>query len=268
MSTKIYGFDDLIAIEKIIEASAQSSLIPYFKKSISQIKHDGSIITDADLAMQTSLTSALQAQFPQVRMLSEENSVQDQIEVLTCGDDFWCLDPLDGTTNFHATTPLFSVSLALISHHQVVLGIVYDPLRQEFFSALKGQGFWINHETHERPRQPELLRQSIAFVDFKRLKREDRLRLVDQVPYKSQRNIGSCALEWAWLAAGRVQLLIHGSENLWDYAAGNLLLDESGGISQNHEGEAVFVESLEPRSVLAASNAELFQQWASWFQQS
>ncbi len=268
MTTQIYGLDDLLAIEKIIETSSQSSLIPYFKKSTSQIKHDGSIITEADLAMQASLTSALEMQFPQVGMLSEENSVQEQIEVLTCGDDYWCLDPLDGTTNFHATMPLFSVSLALISHHQVVLGIVYDPLRQEFFSALKGQGFWINNETQERPRQPELLRQSIAFVDFKRLKRDGRLRLVDQVPYKSQRNIGSCALEWAWLAAGRVQLLIHGSENLWDYAAGNLLLDESGGFSLNHDGEAVFVESLEPRSVLAASNAGLFQQWSSWFRHS
>ncbi len=268
MTKNIYRFDDLLAIEEIIATSAQSSLIPYFRKSSSQIKDDGSILTDADLAMQASLTSALQAQFAQVGMLSEEMSAQQQAQVLTCDDDYWCLDPLDGTTNFHATTPLFSVSLALVSNHQVVLGIVYDPLRQEFFSALKGQGFWINRQRHKHPQQPDLLSQSTAFVDFKRLKREFRLRLVDQAPYKSQRNIGSCALEWAWLAAGRVQLLIHGAENLWDYAAGTMLLEESGGMSQNHEGEAVFVESLKPRSVLAASNPELFQQWSSWYQQS
>ncbi|MCP3689726.1 MAG: inositol monophosphatase family protein [Gammaproteobacteria bacterium] len=241
--------------------------MPYFEKSASRIKHDGSIITDADLAMQASLTTALQAQFAHVGMLSEEMSVQQQLQELASDGDYWCLDPLDGTTNFHATTPLFSVSLALVSNHSIVLGLVYDPLREEFFSALRGQGFWINRQHHKPPQQPELLSQSIAFVDFKRLKREDRLRLAEQAPYKSQRNIGSCALEWAWLAAGRVQLLIHGSENLWDYAAGSLLLEEAGGISQSHVGDAVFSESLEPRSILAASNPELFRQWSSWYRQ-
>ena len=265
MTTRMYGYEDLLTIEDIIEQSALPNLKQYFRQSTSQFKDDGSIITDADLAIQDSMAVALQQQFPQVQMLSEEMTPQEQAAAMDSGRDYWCLDPLDGTTNFHATVPLFSVSLALISNHRVVLGIVYDPVREEFFSALHNQGAWVNKEKLERPAQPAQLNQSIAFVDFKRLKRTDRLRLVDQAPYKSQRNIGTCALEWAWLAAGRVQLLVHGSEKLWDYAAGNLILIESGGISETHTREAVFAESLETRSVLAASNAVLFQQWSDWF---
>ena len=101
-------------------------------------------------------------------------------------------------------------------------------------------------------------------MDFKRLDPAIGTRLVRQTPYKSQRNIGSCALEWAWLAAGRVQLIIHGSEKLWDYAAGCLLLEEAGGVSETHNGETVFIESLETRSVLAASNPSLFRLWSDW----
>ena len=268
MTTKKYSYDDLLAIEEIIEQSTQPILKHIFKNSTSQYKDDGSIITDADLAIQESMATALLQRFPTVQMLSEEISEQDQLAAIASGQDYWCLDPLDGTTNFHATVPLFSTSLALISNHQVVLGVVYDPVRREFFSALQNQGIWVNKEKPARPLQPALLNQSIAFVDFKRLQREDRFRLVDQAPYKSQRNIGTCALEWAWLAAGRVQLLIHGCEKLWDYAAGNLLLLESGGSSQTHERENVFIESIETRSVLAASNPELFQQWSEWFHAS
>lgn len=87
--------------------------------------------------------------------------------------------------------------------------------------------------------------------------------LVQETPYKSQRNIGTCALEWAWLAAGRANLLLHGGESIWDYAAGALLLDEAGGKSETLDAEPVFKQTLESRSVIAASNPELIEQWAS-----
>ncbi len=259
-----YQFEDLLAIEKIIEQSAEASLIDCFRHSTASYKTDGSIVTNADIAMQEALATALRSRYPQVEMLSEELTSDEQVAAMASGRDYWCLDPLDGTTNYHATFPLFSVSLALISHGHIVLAIVYDPVRREFFSALKGQGFWVNDQIIESPVQPTKMSHSIAFIDFKRLNKEMRTHLVNQPPYKSQRNIGTCALEWAWLAAGRAQLLIHGSEKFWDYAAGNLLLEESGGRSETHNAEPIFNETLEPRSVLAASSLELFQQWSSW----
>ncbi len=263
-----YKFDDLNIIQCVIEESAESSLNAYFAQSTANVKNDGSIVTEADIAMQSAMTRALQKHYPDVLMLGEENSEQEQLQVMRSGADYWCLDPLDGTNNYHHTLPLFSVSLALISAGEIILAIVYDPVRKEFFSTLKGHGLWINNSKANPPVQPDTMKQSIALVDFKRLSIDIKLPLIERAPYKSQRNVGSCALEWAWLAAGRVQLLLHGSEKFWDYAAGYLLAQESGGFSETIEGEVVYNGTLSPRSVIAASNAQLFAQWADWIRQS
>ena len=263
MSQDNYAYDDLVAIQEIIRSASASSLAIYYERSTANYKADGSIVTEADLAMQQALTTVLAERYPRVAMLGEEVSEEIQLEVINSSDDYWCLDPVDGTTNFHATVPLFSVSLGLISQGEVKLGIVYDPNRDEFFGAIKGQGFWINGARVQRPDQPRGLGSCIAFIDFKRLSDEISTSLVLDTPYKSQRNIGTCALEWAWLAAGRVNLLLHGRERIWDYSAGVLLAQEAGGQSETFDAEPVFKQTLVPRSVIAASNRELFELWAT-----
>ena len=263
MSLDNYDYDDLVAIQEIIRSASASSLSIYYARSTADYKSDGSIVTEADLAMQQVLTTALAERYPTVAMLGEEVSEAQQLEVINSSDDYWCLDPVDGTTNFHATVPLFSVSLGLISEGEVILGIVYDPNRDEFFGAIKGQGFWINGTRVTRPDQPRKLSSCIAFIDFKRLSDAIGTSLVLDTPYKSQRNIGTCALEWAWLAAGRVNLLLHGRERIWDYSAGVLLAQEAGGRCETFDAEPVFKQTLEPRSVIAASTPELFELWAT-----
>jgi len=262
LSQYSYQFDDLLALQQIIRDASDSSLKTYFTQSTADYKPDGSIVTDADFAMQDALTRLLDQRYPAVRMLSEEIDTDEQSRVMLGDDDYWCLDPVDGTTNFHATMPLFSVSLGLVSNGEVVLGIVYDPNRDEIFAALKGQGFWVNGERVQRPDQPATLGECIAFIDFKRLGLDTSLSLATDAPYKSQRNIGTCALEWAWLAAGRANLLLHGRESLWDYSAGMLLNQEAGGCSATFDGEPIFRQTLDPRSVIAASNPQLFGLWS------
>jgi myo-inositol-1(or 4)-monophosphatase len=268
MNKSKYEIGDLAAIQTIIQEAAKSSLNFYFKQSTANFKNDGSIVTEADIAMQTAMTSALRQDYPDVSMLSEESPKEEHLHVMHSGQDYWCLDPLDGTNNYHHTLPLFSVSLALVSENRIIMAIIYDPIRQEFFSALKGHGLWINNVKAKSPEQPLLMENSIAFVDFKRLGMGIKQALIEQAPYKSQRNVGTCALEWAWLAAGRVQLLLHGSEKFWDYAAGYLLNSEAGGFSETIEGEAIFNCTLSPRSVIAASNSGLFEQWSNWIRRS
>jgi myo-inositol-1(or 4)-monophosphatase len=258
-----YSYDDLIAIQEIIRDAAGTSLSVYYTCTTADYKADGSIVTEADVAMQQSLTAALLERYPDVHMLGEEISVEEQNRVIDGDLDYWCLDPVDGTTNFHATLPLFSVSLGLISEGEIVLGVIYDPNRDEFFGAIKGQGFWIDGKRKARPPQPDRLGDCIAFIDFKRLGNDISTSLVTDTPYKSQRNIGTCALEWAWLAAGRVNLLLHGRESIWDYAAGVLLNAESGGHSETLDGESIFKQTLKPRSVVAASSPELFALWST-----
>jgi myo-inositol-1(or 4)-monophosphatase len=263
VSQNDYQFDDLIKLQEIIRAVAETNLAVYYACSTADYKADGSIVTEADLAMQTGLTHALHELYPKIRMLGEEITEQQQIEVMQSGQDYWCLDPVDGTTNFHATVPLFSVSLGLVSDGQIVMAVIYDPNRDEFFSAIKGKGMWINEARVERLEQPVELGRSIAFVDFKRLNENLATSLVQDSPYKSQRNIGTCALEWAWLAAGRANLIIHGREKLWDYAAGVLLTEEAGGRCETFDAEPIFNQSMQPRSVIAASTPQLFELWAS-----
>ena len=141
------------------------------------------------------------------------------------------------------------------------MGLVFDPDKNEIFSACKGLGLRVNRQTAVRSRQPASLTKCLASVDFKRLKPKVRNHLVEKMPFKSQRNIGTCALEWAWLAAGRTQLLLHGGEKMWDYAAGSLLLTEAGGMSCSFDLKPVFNRQLGPRSVIAASTPSLHRQW-------
>ena len=85
-----------------------------------------------------------------------------------------------------------------------------------------------------------------------------------QPPYLSQRNFGSVVLEWCWLAAGRFHVYLHGGQKLWDYAAGSLILSETGGFALTLNGAPVCCADLQPSSVVAALDAKLFQEWKMW----
>jgi len=104
-------------------------------------------------------------------------------------------------------------------------------------------------------------------IDLKRLEPALRHRLVETPPYHSQRNFGSCALEWAWLAAGRGHLYLHGGQKLWDFAAGTRLFAEAGGMSYTLQGAAVFVARLEARSAVASPDPVLARTWLEWLRQ-
>ncbi len=251
----------LAHLETVLRESADRILNHYFEHTTAEIKTDGSIVTEADTAMQKVLRTELERLAPDVVLLGEEMTSQEQQNILESNHPYWCLDPVDGTNNFHHGVPLYSVSLALVVNREVSMGLVYDPVRGECFSAQRGSGLRLNGAPTKRPQQPEQLKQALASVDFKRLQPEMRQKLVASMPFKSQRNVGSCALEWAWLAAGRTHLLLHGGEKLWDYAAGSLLLSEAGGCSSDFAGNPVFNHSLQARPVVGASNAELYQLW-------
>lgn len=251
-------------LEQIIRTTSDSVLGDYFQHTTAQFKSDGSIVTEADLAMQSSLQQALHEISPEFPLLGEEMNLDQQRSIIDSAEAYWCLDPLDGTNNFHHGVPLYAVSAALIVDRELRIGLVYDPVRQELFSALKGTGLRINGLNHQKPTQPEHLNRSLASIDFKRLNQGLKGRLLANMPFKSQRNIGTCALEWAWLAAGRIQLLLHGGEKYWDYAAGSLLVDEANGVSCGYAREPIFNNTLDNRPVIAASTANLHLAWQSF----
>jgi len=230
-------------------------------------KRDGSFVTDIDLALQKRIKEALQERYPDIPFIGEETPESERDRVLQSGNGrVWCLDPLDGTTNFTSGLPFYGISLALLEDRLPVQGVVFDPIRDECFTAETGGGAWLNGE-----RLPAASRRStarcVACVDFKRLPRTVAEHLVARPPFKSQRNLGACVLEWCWLAADRFQLYLHGGQHLWDYAAASLILKEAGGSAVTLEGVELPSRRLylnRKVSVVAASHPAMLEEWWSW----
>ena len=251
-------------LDSIVRAAAKIHLLPGFGSMDYEYKDDGSVITPADTAMQDALQDALAREWPQYAILGEEMDEASQAAVMTHEAGYWCIDPLDGTNNYATGMPFFAVSIALIIDGESQLGYIHDPLRDESFSAIRGQGAWLNGQ----PLQPCVIptpdNKVVAEIDMKRLPDTMATRLVVEPPYGSQRNIGSSALDWCWLSAGRYNVYLHGGQKLWDYAAGHLICAEVGGVSSALDLEPVFRNRLEVRSVLASLDQDLYQRWRRW----
>ena len=256
--------DALSTLHNSIRKAATEELLPRFNAVETAYKADGSIVTQADHAMQDRLQAQLAQHFPEYGLLGEEMTGEEQLAQLrdsTSG--LWVLDPLDGTSNFAIGIPYFAVSLALIEAGRVSLGIVYDPCRDEYFHAIRDTGAWLNGQPLGSRGPASPLSRGIAIVDYKRLPADLATRLAATPPYSSQRSFGSVALDFCWLAAGRAHVYLHGSHNLWDYAAGLTILREAGGHSITLEGEREPPLSLQKRSTAAALDEDLFREWCT-----
>lgn len=263
---------DSTRLKNIIRDVAQQELLPRFTKVSHTHKADGSIVTEADIAAQQCITTQLLKNWPDTVLLGEEMSSDQQADILSSDKPVWCLDPLDGTSNFAAGIPYFAISLSLIYKSEVVLGLVYDPNRDECFFARKEPGnalaAFINHAPLTPLDTQIQLSNATAIIDLKRLSNELAARIVTERPFSSQRNFGASALDWCWLAAGRGHVYLHGNQNLWDYSAGELIFRSAGGYAVTLDGEIIYKKSLQKRSVVAAVNDSLFNEWTAWLKVS
>ena len=258
------GLPELACARDIVVGIARQEL-PQRCHITRRHKADGSIVTEADLVVQRRIRAALREQWPGHGFLGEEMTHAEQEAALQCLEQgVWCLDPLDGTNNFASGIPYYAVSLAFLREDGVQLAIVYDPSRDECFTAAQGRGAWLNDQPLQCHPAGIGLCDAMALVDFKRLPADMIARLVRQPPYASQRSFGAVALDWCWLACGRIQLYLHGGQKLWDYAAGQLILQEAGGQSIALDGRPVYQAGLQPRSAVAALDPELFKAWREW----
>lgn len=261
----------LTKLEELVRQTAEDHIVSCFESQdfSQQTKIDGSVITEVDHKVQDQLENNLKNLWPEIAFLGEEMPSEQQQELLN-SSAIWCLDPLDGTSNFASGIPFFAVSLALIENGQTTLGLIYDPIRKESFSAIKEQGCWLNGSIISSGGNNEAseLKQMIAVVDLKRLLKPPYKKLLSAIcgnhPYRSQRNFGSCAVEWCWLAASRFQVYIHGGQKLWDYAAGILILREAGGQVSTIEGDDISPKNLVPQPVVAGCNQSSYQTWYEW----
>lgn len=252
------------ALKNGIVDLAKQEVLSRFEKVSAEEKSDGSLLTEADTEMQKATESFLKKHWPEYAFLGEESSAEEQAQALSSAQGCWILDPVDGTSNFASGIPIFTVALALVIQGELALGMVYDPSRDELFAARKGLGAELNHLPLKASTPKTSLKQCIGIVDFKRLSEQLALSLARTPPFASQRSIGSVALDWCWIAAGRGQVYCHGSQNIWDYAAGWLILNEAGGKSSTLNHEQVLVPQVIKRSAVAATTPEIFSEWMAY----
>jgi len=265
MTSPHHPLPDLATLTALVRDAAREELLPRFNRIGHQVKADGSLLTEADLAVDRRLRRTLADAWPELAFLSEEMTGEQQLALLAdTSRPLWCLDPLDGTSNFAAGIPLYAVSIALLIEGRPRLAVTYDPVRDECFSAIEDKGAWLNGQRLVTKSFDTPLSRGVALVDLKRLPSALARRLAQTPPYGSQRNLGSCALEWAWLAAGRGHVYLHGGQKLWDLAAGILLLTEAGGQALTLDGHPPCCGEMGPHSAMAALDPTLFEVWQQW----
>lgn len=245
---------------------AKTEVLARFEKVLAEEKQDGSLLTEADTEMQRKTQQFLEANWPQYAFLGEESDEAMQVAAMQSETGCWILDPVDGTSNFAIGVPFYSVSLGLMIKGEMVAGLVYDPSRNEMFAARAAMGATLNGNPLIAKTTKQNLKQTSAIIDFKRLSAEMATKIAVEIPYSSQRSFGSVCLDWCWIAAGRGQIYLHGAQNIWDYAAGWLVLQEAGGYSCTLDNETVLTPKVVKRSAVAATSEALFNEWTTYLE--
>lgn len=196
-------------------------------------RHD--YVSEADRAAEAEIIYELQRHFPDHGFLAEESGAQgsDQYQ--------WIIDPLDGTTNFLYGLPHFSISLALKAEGRLVVAVVYDPVKEELFTATRGSGAFLNDHRIRVGRATSVsgavLATGFPFRNREQLPRYlKRFSSLFEAGCQDMRRAGSAALDLAYVAAGRVDGFWESDLKPWDTAAGSLLVREAGGTVMDYSG--------------------------------
>ena len=215
-------------------------------------KHRNDFVTEVDRQAEQAIIRVLRKAYPNHGILAEESGART-------GDEYcWIIDPLDGTTNFLHGFPQFAVSIALRNQGRIEQGVVYDPLRQELFTATRGSGAQLNNR---RIRVSRLTGLEGALLGtgfpFKMQEYLDAYLAMFRSLFMDTagiRRAGAAALDLAYVAAGRLDGFWEIGLKPWDMAAGALLIQEAGGIVGDFAGGHTFLDS----GNVAAGNPKVF----------
>ncbi|NTV37314.1 MAG: inositol monophosphatase [Anaerolineaceae bacterium] len=217
------------------------------------IRHKGVIdlVTEADHLVEAYLLEQIHNSFPDHRIYTEESGVHS-------GDDdsTWYIDPLDGTVNFAHGIPIFTVSIGFASQGKLQLGVVYDPMRDELFSAQAGKGAWLNSTIQLQVTSPASMDESLLTTGFPyeiREQHDQTFKIHEHFARHSQgvRRLGSAALDLCYVAAGRFDGYWELKVMPYDVAAGALIAMEAGALVTTTQGDPLPLNP--PISILAAS---------------
>jgi myo-inositol-1(or 4)-monophosphatase len=223
------------AIETAREAG-QILLERFGRKINISLKGDINLVTEADLASEKYIIEKIRSHYPKHSVLAEESG-----EAIAAGESEWkwVIDPLDGTTNYAHGYPCFCVTLALEYRGEIVVGVTFDPTRDELFAAERGGGATLNNKPI-RVSETEKLSDALLVTGFPydARERENFARHFTGFTHKSRgiRRDGSAAIDMAYVACGRFDGFWEEGLHAWDVAAGVLLIEESGGRVSYYDG--------------------------------
>jgi len=220
-------------------------------------KGKANAVTDVDLKVDEAIKSLLHDEYPDHGIITEESAA-----IKSDSGYIWVLDPLDGTNNYAFGIPFCSTVIALARGEDVLLGLIYDPLRDEMFSAQKGKGAFLNgspiHVSRKTSVQDALLAFDLGYVEDKGKKTLEFLTALWRRMH-SIRIMGSGALGLAYAACGRADLYFHPLLYPWELTCGRLLLTEAGGTITDWEGKQLRIAE----SSVIATNSTLHAEFLS-----
>ena len=178
-------------------------------------KGPADFVTNSDLRTEKIIIEELKKARPNYSFISEENGIENNKDK----NNTWIIDPIDGTVNFLHGVPHFAISIALKSNNEIISGLIFDPIKDEMFYAEKDNGAFFNNQRIRVSKKNEI--NDCLFATGGKIKEDLNL------PYRKS---GCAALDMAYVASGRYDGYFQNNLNLWDIAAGIILIKESGGI--------------------------------------
>ena len=178
-------------------------------------KGPSDFVTNSDLKTEKTIINELKKAKPNYSIISEENGIEDNKDK----KNTWIIDPIDGTVNFLHGIPHFAISIALKSNNEIISGLIFDPIKNEMFYAEKNNGAFFNNHRIRVSKKNQI--NECLFVTGGKLEKELTL---------TYRKSGCAALDLAYVASGRYDGYFQHNLNLWDIAAGILLVKEAGGV--------------------------------------
>src|SRR5437879_4288067 len=229
------NFDSFLPAMSAIAREAGALLMPYFHQHLKiEYKGEADLVTAADRAAEVLIRERIKKHWPTHDILGEEQGLSDQ------GSEYrWYVDPLDGTTNFAHGYPVFCVSMGLEQKGKRIAAVVYDPARDELFSAERGRGAHVNGEAIHVSKTAALKECLLAtgLPSHKRHKNPN-IYFYHQITLRTHgvRRAGSAALDLCCVACGRFDGFWEFNLNPWDTAAGVLMVEEAGGVVSDFRG--------------------------------
>jgi myo-inositol-1(or 4)-monophosphatase len=221
-------------------------------------KRHNDFVTEVDQAAEQAIIEVLKTAYPDHAILAEESGASSNLHDES--EHVWIIDPLDGTTNFIHGFPQYCVSIALQQRGQITQAVVFDPNRNDLFTATRGAGAYLNEKRIRVGRRDKLadglIGTGFPFRDMQGL--DDYMQMFRILTERCAglRRPGAAALDLAYVAAGRLDGFFEKGLHPWDMAAGSLLITEAGGIVGNFTGESEFLH----KGQILAGSPKIFAQ--------